>query len=77
MSLPKGKGYKDMTRYERELTALLRGEADGINILKERKAELDKLEAKGRREKNAFRRECLAQEYARLKMEYINLESVL
>ena len=41
-----------------------------IEVLKRRKAELARLTAEGKSCKNAFRRQCIAQEVARLTAEY-------
>lgn len=65
-----------MTRFERELNEIRNG-ADGIVILRERKAELEALEKKGRAEKNGFRRECIAQEFVRLEREYNELSELV
>lgn len=59
-----------MTRFEKDLQAAKKDAMDGIEILRERKAELDGLWRKGKAEKNGFRRQCIAQEYARLKAQY-------
>ena len=59
-----------MTRFEKDLAEARRDGEAGIEILRERKAELDELLRKGKAEKNGFRRECIAQEYARLKAQY-------
>lgn len=65
-----------MTRFERHLNEIRNG-ADGIVILRERKEELDEIEKKGRAEKNGFRRECLAQEYVKLRREYDELSEMV
>lgn len=57
-----------MTRFEKDLKDALDG--NEIEILTKRKAELDKLEREGKTCKNAFRRQCIAQEFCRLKREY-------
>ena len=50
---------------------------EGIMILRERKAELERIERQGRACKNRFRLECLAQEYNRLKREYDALDAMV
>ncbi len=57
-----------MTRFERDLKESLEG--NEIEVLKRRKAEIEKLTAEGKACKNGFRRQCLAQEVARLTNEY-------
>ena len=63
-----------MTRFEKDLEAAKRDPSEGIEILRERKAELDALWQKGRCEKNGFRRQCIAQEYTRLEAQYREIE---
>lgn len=65
-----------MTRFEREKNEIRNG-ADGIVILRERKAELLEIEKKGRACKNGFRRECLAQEFVKLEREYNELSELI
>ena len=60
-----------MTRFERDKKEILEGNA--IEVLKSRKAELERLEKEGRSCKNSFRRTCIAQELARLTKEYNKL----
>ena len=57
-----------MTRFEKDIIEIEEG--NEIEVLKRRKAELEDLYKKGRCEKNAIRRQCIAQEYTRLKAEY-------
>lgn len=57
-----------MTRFERDLKDALDG--NEIEVLKRRKAEIEKLTAEGKTCKNAFHRQCIAQEVARLTSEY-------
>ena len=57
-----------MTRFERDLKKALEG--NEIEVLKRRKAEIDRLTAEGKACKNSFRRTCIAQEVARLTKEY-------
>lgn len=57
-----------MTKFERDLQDALNG--NEIEILKRRKAEIEKLTAEGKACKNGFRRQCIAQEVAKLTAEY-------
>ena len=57
-----------MTRFERDLKEALKG--NEIEVLKRRKAEIDRLTAEGKACKNSFRRTCIAQEVVRLTKEY-------
>ena len=57
-----------MTRFEKDLKDALQG--NEIEVLTKRKGELDRLEKEFRSTKNGFRRQCLAQDIARLKKEY-------
>lgn len=57
-----------MTRFEKDLKEALDG--NEIEVLKRRKAEIEKLTADGKACKNAFCRQCIAQEVARLTNEY-------
>ena len=57
-----------MTRFERDLKEALEG--NEIEVLKRRKAEINKLTAEGKACKNAFRRTCIAQEVVKLTDEY-------
>ena len=63
-----------MTRFERDVIEIEEG--NEIEVLKRRKAELDNLYKKGRCEKNSFRRQCIAQEYTRLRAEYDALDGM-
>lgn len=63
-----------MTRFERDLKEVQEG--NEVEVLKRRNAELAELEKKGRCEKNGFRRQCIAQEYAKRKAEYDKLDSM-
>ena len=63
-----------MTRFERDVIEIEEG--NEIEVLKIRKAELDNLYKKGRCEKNSFKRQCIAQEYTRLKAEYDALDGM-
>ena len=57
-----------MTRFERALKEALEG--NEIEVLKRRKAEIEKLTAEGKACKNGFRRTSIAQEVVRLPAEY-------
>ena len=63
-----------MTRFEKDIIEIEEG--NEIAVLKRRKAELDDLYKKGRCEKNTFKRQCIAQEYTRLKAEYDALDGM-
>ncbi len=63
-----------MTRFEKDIIEIEEG--NEIAVLKRRKAELDDLYKKGRCEKNSFKRQCIAQEYTRLKAEYDALDGM-
>lgn len=62
-----------MNRLEKDLAEALDG--NEIEVLARRKQELDRIEKEGRSCKNEFRRQCLAQEYTRLKAEYDYIDS--
>lgn len=62
-----------MTRFERDYADARNG---GIEVLRERKAELDRLENEGKSCKNKWRMQCILQDYARLKNEYTALSSL-
>ena len=62
-----------MTRFEKDLTEALNG--NEIEVLKRRKTELERLTAEGKSCKNAFRRQCIAQEVTRLTAEYNEISS--
>lgn len=57
-----------MTRFEKDMIEALNG--NEIEVLKYRKAELARLTTEGKNCKNAFRRQSIAQEVARLTAEY-------
>ena len=59
-----------MTRFEKDLQTAKTDLEELDFILRKRRAELDEIDRKGRCEKNGFRRQCLAQEYARLEAQY-------
>lgn len=65
---------KAMTRFERDLKDAREG--NGIEVLTKRKAELDRLWKEGKACKNGFRRQCIAQEYTRLKAEYDKIDAL-
>ena len=62
-----------MTRFEKDMTEALNG--NEIEVLKRRKAELERLTAEGKSCKNGFRRQCIAQEVTRLTAEYNEISS--
>ena len=57
-----------MNRFERDLLEALDG--NEREVLEQRKKELNRIYSEGRACRNGFRRQCLAQEYIRLKAEY-------
>ena len=63
-----------MTRFEKDIIEIEEG--NEIEVLKRRKAELEDFYKKGRCEKNAFRRQCIAQEYSRKLEEYNALDGM-
>lgn len=63
-----------MTRFERDFKDAQEG--NEIEVLKRRKAEIEKLTAEGKACKNAFRRQCIAQEVARLTAEYRKIDEL-
>lgn len=64
-----------MTRFERDLKEAKNGNA--TVILKERKAELDRLTMEGKACKNKFRMQCIAQEVVRLTKEYNEIDRLV
>ena len=62
-----------MTRFERDRKDALEG--NEIEVLKRRKAEIEQLTMEGKACKNGFRRQCIAQEVARLTREYNEIDS--
>jgi len=64
-----------MTRFEKDMLEALYGNA--TEVLKRRKAELEKLTAEGRGCKNSFRRQCIAQKVVRLAEEYDYIDSMI
>ncbi len=67
-------GNKKMTRFEKDLKAALNGEE--MEVLRRRKAEIEKLTAEGKACKNSFRRLCIAQEVAQLTAEYNSISEL-
>ena len=57
-----------MTFFERDLKDALEG--NEREVLTRRKAEIERLTREGKACRNGFRRQCIAQELARLKREY-------
>lgn len=57
-----------MTIFEKDLKDALEG--NEFEVLKRRKAEIEKLTNEGKACKNSFRRTCIAQEVVRLQREY-------
>lgn len=57
-----------MTKFERDYRDAQAG--NEIEVLRRRKAEIEKLEAEGRACKNGFRMQCIAQELTKRKAEY-------
>lgn len=60
-----------MTRFEMDMLDVREGH--GIEVLRERKLEIEKLTNEGKRCKNKFRQQCIAQELAKLEEEYDEL----
>lgn len=63
-----------MTRFERDFKDAQEG--NEIEVLKRRKAEIEKLTAEGKACRNGFRRQCIAQEVARLTAEYNKIDEL-
>jgi len=63
-----------MKRFERDRKDALEG--NEIEVLKRRKAEIEQLTREGKVCKNGFRRQCIAQEVARLTREYNEIDSL-
>lgn len=66
-----------MSSFTKDYQAIRHNPAAGMPILQARKAELARIEHEGRCTKNGFRRQCLAQEWARLKSEYDQLDALI
>lgn len=62
-----------MTKFERDLRDALAG--NEIEVLKRRKAEIEKLTKEGKACKNEFLRQCIAQEVAKLTREYNEIDA--
>ena len=62
-----------MTKFERDLRDALAG--NEIEVLTRRKAEIEKLTKEGKACKNGFRRQCIAQEVAKLTREYNEIDA--
>lgn len=63
-----------MTRFERDFKAAQEG--NEIEILTKMKAELDRLYKEGKACKNSFKKQCIAQEYTKLKAEYDKIDEL-
>lgn len=59
-----------MTKFERDALA-----GNEIEVLTRRKAEIEKLTKEGKACKNGFRRQCIAQEIAKLTREYDKIDA--
>lgn len=63
-----------MTRFEKDMKDALDG--NEIEVLKRRKAEIERLTREGKACRNRFRMQCIAQEVARLQREYNEIDSL-
>ena len=63
-----------MTRFERDLKAAKEG--NEIEVITRRKAEIAKLTKEGKICKNAFRRQCIAQEVTKLQNELNQIDEL-
>ena len=63
-----------MTTFERDYKDALEG--NEIEVLKRRKTEIERLIREGKACKNGFRRQCIAQEVARLQREYDKIDAL-
>ena len=63
-----------MTRFEKDMKDALEG--NEIEVLKRRKAEIERLTREGKACRNGFRMQCIAQEVARLTREYNEIDSL-
>lgn len=63
-----------MTRFERDYTAAQNGFA--VEVITKRKAEIHRMTLEGKACKNAFRRQCIAQEVVRLTGELRKIENL-
>ena len=66
-----------MSSFTKDYKEISHNPAAGMPILRARKAELARIEHEGRATKNGFRRQCLAQEWQRLKAEYDQLDALI
>jgi hypothetical protein len=63
-----------MTKFERDYNAAQIG--NGVEVIKARQAEIRRLTNEGKSCKNSFRRQCIAQEVARLTAELKKIEEL-
>ncbi len=63
-----------MTTFERDYKDALEG--NEIEVLKRRKAEIERMIREGKACKNGFRRQCITQEVARLQQEYNKIDEL-
>jgi hypothetical protein len=63
-----------MTTFERDYKDALEG--NEIEVLKRRKAEIERLIREGKACKNGFRRQCIVQEVAKLQQEYNKIDEL-
>ena len=63
-----------MTTFERDYKDAQEG--NEIEVLKRRKAEIERLVREGKACKNGFRRQCIAQEVIRLQKEYDKIDAL-
>ena len=63
-----------MTTFERDFRDAQEG--NEIEVLKRRKAEIERLTKEGKACKNGFRRQCIAQELERLIAEYRKIDEL-
>lgn len=66
-----------MTRFERDRRAIEEDVLEATEILKRRKAEIERLEHDFTWCKNSFRRECIDQELTARKNEYNKLDAMI
>jgi phosphomannomutase len=59
-----------MTRFERDYNDIKTGKTDGIEILRERKAEIDRLDENLRKCRNNWKAQCIWDELTKRKDEY-------
>lgn len=62
-------------KLERQIAEIRSGKSDGVEELREKKAEIKKVEARMNGSKNGFVRQCCAQELERLEREYKALDA--